>query len=58
MWNIAHVNTKQNYIVCIRINLATLCHQNYCRVTTKHFENNQNNSYRYIDNPHKKQDGR
>ena len=49
-------STKQNYIVKIRIHLPKLCHQNYCRVTTKHIENNQ--SIIYVNNPDKKQDGR
>ena len=41
----SYVSTKQNYIVYIKINLPTLYNQNYCLVTTKHIENNQNIIY-------------
>ena len=34
--------------------LPTQCHQNYCRVTTKHIENNQNTVY--VNNPYKMDD--
>ena len=46
----------KTYIVWIRINLPTLRHKNYCHMTTKHIENNQN--IIYVNNPDKKQDGR
>ena len=53
IWNIAYTSTTQNGIVKIRINLPTLCHQNYCRVTSKRIEdiimiyvNNPGNQHR------------